>query len=187
MAATRSHVGAHVDSAAVREVAGRLLEEGRSRLDSAPESALVALRQAFSLEQQFGVDGERLHRTVLTHTACRSRAACTDRPPAVFRALPVAQGSSPQVSPHCTHGARPRPVRVRNRGTTHMCCVFASLSTAALSAATLSATAIIAAFTTTTGAACAPRSVTRSAGWRTRTRRSQRSSRSSPASTRSRR
>ena len=82
MAATRSHVGAHVDSAAVREVAGRLLEEGRSRLDSAPESALVALRQAFSLEQQFGVDGERLHRTVLTHTACRSRAACTDRPPA---------------------------------------------------------------------------------------------------------
>ena len=58
--ATRSHVGAHVDSAAVREVSGRLLEEGRSRLDSAPESALVALRQAFSLEQQFGVDGERL-------------------------------------------------------------------------------------------------------------------------------
>lgn len=61
--ATRSHVGAQVDSAAVREVAGRLLEEGRSRLDTAPESALVALRQAFSLEQQFGVDGERLHRT----------------------------------------------------------------------------------------------------------------------------
>ena len=55
-----AHVGAGIEAEAVREVAGRLLEEGRSRLETAPESALVALRQAFSLEQQFGVDGERL-------------------------------------------------------------------------------------------------------------------------------
>ena len=53
-------MGAGIEAEAVREVAGRLLEEGRSRLETAPESALVALRQAFSLEQQFGVDGERL-------------------------------------------------------------------------------------------------------------------------------
>eukprot|EP00964_Phaeocystis_antarctica_P036186 scaffold20669_cov49-Phaeocystis_antarctica.AAC.3 len=28
---------------------------------------------------------------------------------------------------HTAHGARPRPVRVRNRGTTHRCCVCASI------------------------------------------------------------
>ena len=39
-----AHVGADVDAAAVLQVAERLLEEGRSRLESSPESALVALQ-----------------------------------------------------------------------------------------------------------------------------------------------
>lgn len=60
---TNTHVGRDVEHSAVLEVASRLLAEGLARLEtSSPESVLVALRQAFVLERQFGGDSERLCR-----------------------------------------------------------------------------------------------------------------------------
>jgi hypothetical protein len=57
-------VGPDVEADAVLQVASRLLSEGLARLETGPEAALVALRQAFQLERQFGgaEDGERLCR-----------------------------------------------------------------------------------------------------------------------------
>jgi hypothetical protein len=60
---SNSKVGANVQHEAVLEVATRLQTEGLARLDEDPDSALVALRQAFLLERQFGIDGECLCRT----------------------------------------------------------------------------------------------------------------------------
>ena len=57
-------VGPDVEAEAVLQVASRLLSEGLARLETGPEAALVALRQSFQLERQFGgvEDGERLCR-----------------------------------------------------------------------------------------------------------------------------
>lgn len=82
-----AHVGADVDAAAVLQVAERLLKEGRSRLDSSPESALVALQQAFSLEQQFGTDGERLCRACASVCHALSRIAHPQPPVAAVEPL----------------------------------------------------------------------------------------------------
>lgn len=85
-----SHVGADVDAAAVLQVAERLLEEGRSRLESSPESALVALQQAFSLEQQFGTDGERLCRACAS--VCHALSRISHPQPPVAAVEPLVQG-----------------------------------------------------------------------------------------------
>lgn len=67
-----SHVGGGVNSAAVLEVAARLLAEGLARLDADAASALGALRQAYALERQFGHDAERLCRACAA--VCRGLA-----------------------------------------------------------------------------------------------------------------
>ena len=70
---SNSKVGRFVESAAVLEVAARLLVEGLKKLDENYESALVALRQSFALERQFGDDAERLCRAtaaLCVTTAC---------------------------------------------------------------------------------------------------------------------
>ena len=85
-----AHVGADVDAAAVLQVAERLLEEGRSRLESSPESALVALQQAFSLEQQFGTDGERLCRAC--SSVCHALSRIAHPQPPVAAVEPLVQG-----------------------------------------------------------------------------------------------
>ena len=62
MTPSNSKIGRDVNHDAVLEVATRLQAEGLARVDIDAEGALVALRQAFALERQFGNDGERLCR-----------------------------------------------------------------------------------------------------------------------------
>ena len=74
---SNSKIGGGIESAAVLEVASRLLSEGLSRLDEGPEAALVALRQSFALERQFGDDanGERLCRACAGLSRALAKAA----------------------------------------------------------------------------------------------------------------
>ena len=67
-----SVVGREVEHTAVIEVASKLQCEGLARLDTDPESALVALRQAFALELKFGVIDDSLCRAC--SSLCRALA-----------------------------------------------------------------------------------------------------------------
>ena len=69
------------DKEPLLEVAQRLLHEGLSRIDKDVESAIVALRQSFALEREYGDDGGRLCRACAGY--CRALARASDpRPPA---------------------------------------------------------------------------------------------------------
>ena len=76
---SNSKVGRFVESAAVLEVAARLLVEGLKKLDDNYESALVALRQSYALERQFGDDAERLCRACAA--LCRGLARASSPSP----------------------------------------------------------------------------------------------------------
>ena len=81
MWASPSKVGHDVEHSAVLEVATRLQTEGLARLDIDIDGSLVALRQAFGLERQYGDDGERLCRACAA--LCRGLArASAPAPPA---------------------------------------------------------------------------------------------------------
>ena len=70
------------------QVASRLLSEGLARLETGPDAALVALRQSFQLERQFGgtEDGERLCRACAG--LCRALAKVS-HPSPPSEAVPV--------------------------------------------------------------------------------------------------
>jgi hypothetical protein len=72
LSVANSTVGAEVERGAVLDVAARLLSEGLGRLDVSADSALIALRQALTLERQFGDDDERLCRACAA--VCRALA-----------------------------------------------------------------------------------------------------------------
>ena len=81
-------VGPNVEAEAVLQVASRLLSEGLARLETGPDAALVALRQSFQLERQFGgtEDGERLCRACAG--LCRALAKVS-HPSPPSEAVPV--------------------------------------------------------------------------------------------------
>lgn len=77
---SNTKIGRDVNHNAVLEVATRLQTEGLARLDIDADGALVALRQAFSLERQFGDDGERLCRACAALCRGLARAAAPSPP-----------------------------------------------------------------------------------------------------------
>jgi len=106
-----SKVGKEVASADVLAVAAKLQAEGLARLDSNPASAHVALAQAFALELQYGVDGERLCRACASLCRALSRMAApappVDAVAPLVKALDKAQdrltGLANRVDPTIIH------------------------------------------------------------------------------------
>ena len=89
-----STVGREIEHKAVLEVAERLQVEGLARLDNDAASALVALRESFALQRQYGDDADQLCRScsALCRALTRVPSGRTEAVTPLLQALDTLEG-----------------------------------------------------------------------------------------------